>query len=98
MSPLHRHISLMFTSALRNVFRRSSLVLRTLATPKKESSRVEITKPATHPDFTGYTNTVQFRQHAEPFLCYRCDSEPNICLICLLRECASSSVLRAAGS
>lgn len=62
----------MFTSALRSVARCRGPLLRALATPKKESGKIEITKPATHPDFTGYTNTVQFRQHAEPFLCYRC--------------------------
>ena len=91
----------MFTSALRNVVRRSSLVLRPFATSKKESPRVEITKPATHPDFTGYTNTVQFRQHADPFLCYRCEqTEYQFDFVCCAsgRRCACSSVMRAAGS
>ena len=63
----------MFSSNFRSIARRGILLARSLAIPKKESSRVEITKPATHPDFTGYTNSVQFRQHAEPFLCYRCN-------------------------
>ena len=64
----------MFASAFRYVARRGALTARALAVPKKDGGKVEITKPATHPDFTGYTNSVQFRQHAEPFLCYRCIS------------------------
>lgn len=65
----------MFTSTLRSVARCRGPLLRAFATPKKESGKIEITKPATHPDFTGYTNSVQFRQHAEPFLCYRIMNE-----------------------
>jgi hypothetical protein len=61
----------MIAAAFRSVSRRGGLFARALASPKKDGGRVEITKPATHPDFTGYTNSVQFRQHAEPFLCYR---------------------------
>jgi hypothetical protein len=45
----------MFASALRSVARRGGVLARALAVPKKDSSRVEITKPATHPDFTGYS-------------------------------------------
>ena len=62
----------MFASAFRSVVRRSGLIARPFAVPKKDTGRVEITKPATHPDFSGYINSVQFRQHAEPFMCYRC--------------------------